>query len=245
MATKPPRIALTKAEVEASLISQLKLLLMSCAQYDEGLEDAGKFIAVSLRILLNHSDKGTSKALLEQVGLRAERFYSTAAPFDARNMSTTSSLTLMTLGPTGPRFVAPLSDVPTKPRKIPFAAWWNEIVLSDSKKRQMSRRELVMNVANMEGAHADPELDEAYMDLSRNNSIGFVVSSGGVETPFPGPHLACMRQIAHEVLITLQEKRSAYFPTAYSPQSAMQKAVLQPEPAMFVSSFSFREVGPA
>jgi hypothetical protein len=71
----------------------------------------------------------------------------------------------------------------------------------------MSRRELILHVAETDGgAHVDPALDEAYMDLSRNNSLGWMLREGDVVRPFPPPVLPCIRQIAHEVLITLRVK---------------------------------------
>jgi len=65
----------------------------------------------------------------------------------------------------------------------------------------------VLNVANTDGGgHVDPALDEAYLDLSRNNSLGWVINKGDVQRPFPPPVMACVRQIAHEVLETLKKK---------------------------------------
>ena len=84
--------------------------------------------------------------------------------------------------------------------------------LKDNKGRTYSRRELVENVANTDGgAHVDPDLEEAYMDLSRNNSLGWLFSDGNIDEAFGGrPELACMRQIAHEVLLTLKENAPEY-----------------------------------
>ena len=76
-----------------------------------------------------------------------------------------------------------------------------------------NRRELIQNVANTDGgAHVDPELDEGYMRFSRENSLGWVVGEDNIEEALKGrPELACMRQIAHEVLISLKEKAPEYF----------------------------------
>jgi hypothetical protein len=79
-----------------------------------------------------------------------------------------------------------------------------------------SRQELINNIANTDGgAHVDPKLDEAYMELSRANSLGWVFGNGNLEEAFKGrPELACMRQITYEVLITLKEKNLEYFESA-------------------------------
>ena len=69
--------------------------------------------------------------------------------------------------------------------------------------KRFSRMDLVMNVADKDGgAHVDPDLVDTYMDLTRGNSIGY--EYGGQNIPFVGrPVLACMRQIAHELIATL------------------------------------------
>lgn len=90
-------------------------------------------------------------------------------------------------------------------RSVPFTSWWCDPVLKDVKGRKFSRLDLVSHVADTDGgAHVDPSLDEAYMALSRQNSLGWVLGDG--RTPLEGrPELACARQIAHEVLTTLRD----------------------------------------
>jgi hypothetical protein len=224
MATKNTRIALTKADLQTSLERHLRLLMSACTQYDEGMVDAGMYIAVTLRVLLHHNPKGASKSLLEQLGLRSgHRFYTTAEPYNPKNLLDTCNLASMLMGPQGAQYVPMLSDGPFKAKKIPFVDWWGDIVLVDSRRNKMARRDLVSHVANTEAAHVDSALDEAYMDLSRNNSLGWRFNNGDVDLALPGPQLACMRQIAHEVLITLQEKLPTGLPSPYSPRSMMER----------------------
>lgn len=90
-------------------------------------------------------------------------------------------------------------------RLVRFPDWWDDPVIKDKSGSMFSRKDLVLNVADTDGgAHVDPELDEAYMALSRNNSLGWTFSDGDVEEALKGrPELASMRQIAHEVLSTI------------------------------------------
>ena len=70
----------------------------------------------------------------------------------------------------------------------------------------MNRMKLVLEIANTDGgAHVDPELDEAYMALSRENSMGwhFFDSEGNQSAPIGRIEFACVRQIAHETLSTI------------------------------------------
>ena len=103
-------------------------------------------------------------------------------------------------------------------RWLPFDKWWNTNIIKDNKGRFFNRRELILHVADTDGgAHVDPDLDEQYMDLSRNNSLGWVIGEGGNQRPFPPPTMACIRQIAHEVLETLKVKAKDIIEIKYEP----------------------------
>lgn len=210
---KQSRISRPKGELERELGDQVALLQHACESYDSGLEAIGKHIALSLRVLLHHH--GKSQALLEQLGLRNAHFYDTAGALNPRNLLTECNLVMYRIGPDGghclPKIAA--GEMPGKTRLVPFATWWNEPVLKDNKGRLLSRRELVANVADTDGgAHVDPELEEAYMELSRRNSLAWTFQLGDVSEPFKGrPELACMRQIAHEVILTLRRNSPASF----------------------------------
>lgn len=207
--TKKSRVARPKGEIERELREQVELLEHACSSFDSGLEAIGKHIALSLRVLLHH--RGSSQALLEQLGIRSGHFYDTAGPLNPRNMLTECNLVMFQHTEQGVVRYLPLAAMgspPTPPRLIPFAEWWNTPVLKDNKGRVLNRRELVGNVADTDGgAHVDPELEESYMDLSRNNSLGWIFQSNDVLEPLKGrPELACMRQIAEEVLLTLRRR---------------------------------------
>lgn len=68
-----------------------------------------------------------------------------------------------------------------------------------------TRRQIVLALANKDGgAHVDPILNDAYYRLSRTEGLGWkVVDAMGERTMEHTPELATMRQIAHEVLMTL------------------------------------------
>ena len=65
----------------------------------------------------------------------------------------------------------------------------------------------MLNVADTDGgAHVDPELEEAYMAISRENSLGWFFGDGNTTSAVERrPEQACMRQIAHEVLSTIHQ----------------------------------------
>lgn len=202
----------SKGDLEKELRDQLSVLLHACNSYDKGLKAIGKHIAVCLRVLLHH--RGQSEALLQQVGLRDIDFMDTARVLNPRNLLSDCLLCVMVMSSDGaeyrPRCVVGGGAIP--PRWVPFADWWDMPILKDRQGRTFNRRELILHVANTDGgAHVDPELDEAYMALSRENSLGWVFTDGNVEIPLGVAELPCMRQIAHEVLETLRKKGATYF----------------------------------
>lgn len=167
----------------------------------------GKHIALSLRVLLHHH--GKSQALLQQLGIRSKRFLDTAGDLNPRNFLTDCPLCIMRATDKGADWLAQCQagDGPLPPRWLPFEEWWNNPVVKDNQRRLFNRRELVANVADTDGgAHVDSALEEAYMALSRENSLGWFFTDKDVTVPLNGPELYCIRQIAHEALETLKAK---------------------------------------
>ncbi|MGT2508510.1 hypothetical protein [Cupriavidus basilensis] len=212
MAKRGNRVARSKQDLQRELRDQIELLQDACERYDAGKEAAGKHIALSLRVLLNHH--GKSQALLEQLGLRAGKYLDSAGPLNPKNLMTDCNLTLIEMTKNGARY-RPLVAAGGGPYsgQEDFTFWWTEPVLKDNAGRKMSRFDIVSHVANTDGgAHVDADLDEAYMALSRQNSLGWSFSSGDVVKALQGrPELACIRQIAHELLTTLLQRAPEYF----------------------------------
>lgn len=203
---KIKRVARSKDDLRQELVNQISLLKNSCESYDSGLEAIGKHIALILRVLFHHH--GKSRSLLEQLGLRDSRFMDSAGPLNPNNLISEMPMVCIRMGGNEARYLAScqIGGSPFPPRQVKFVEWWNEPVLKDQQGRKFCRRELVQNVADTDGgAHVDPDLEEAYMDLSRNNSLGWMFTIGDIEEKFKGkPELACIRQIAHETLASLE-----------------------------------------
>lgn len=204
---KVKRVKRPKDELKKELVEQLQLLRHSCQTFDAGLEAVGKHISLSLRVLLHHH--GQSRSLLDQLGLRAGRFLDSAGPLNPNNLLTECNLVVMQISNSGGSYLPLIAagGGPCPMRPVPFVEWWNEPVLKDNRGTKFNRRELVLHVADTDGgAHVDPELEEAYMAISRENSLGWVFGDRKVESALAGrPELACMRQIAHELLSTLHQ----------------------------------------
>jgi len=92
-----------------------------------------------------------------------------------------------------------------RPLKLPL----NIRVFAPLKLPLLCRRDLILAVANKDGgAHVDPVLDEKYANLSRGNSLAWRYRGPRGDIPLEGPEKAAVRQIAHEVLKTLNPKMS-------------------------------------
>lgn len=200
------RLQRPKDELTKELLEQIQLLQHACRAFDDGLEAVGKHIALTLRLLLHEHRQ--SRALLHQLGIRDRvAFRDTAGPLNPQNLLSECNLVALQMNMSGGRYIPVGSALPRPVRRLPFNKWWNTDVLKDNRGRKLSRGELIRHVSDTDGgAHVDPALDEAYMAISRSNSLGWVFTTGNIEKALEGrPELACMRQIAYELLSSLSE----------------------------------------
>jgi SEC-C motif-containing protein len=188
---------------------------------------------VTIRLLVH--DHGSNEALLAQLDrLKSTRFYDSGIPNTPGNLLTYSGLVVTAQTKTGGEYVPMLDDLQIGPGEwLPFGPWWETTIFVDNKKRQVSRKDLILSLANQDGgAHVDPALNETYSALSRENSMGWTVTVGSVEHPMGPPHLASVRQIAHEVLKSLNR--------AYT-----KKNPARPDVLLYSAGGAVTEGGPA
>jgi len=184
-------------------------LRASAAAFDAGFEAEAKRLAVVLRVLLH--DTKTSASLLGQLGYKARlRFTDTAARLNPANLVSSSGLTYMKMeAGVGATWSAPLDDLsPAHEHPAsPFGPWWTTPVLKDQFGEMWSRSDMVLALSNQDGgAHVDPALDERYHRLARENSMGWTnVTPVGEQPMNHSPVLTSVRQIAHEVIRTLEQ----------------------------------------
>ena len=195
---------LTPEEFEEHLTEQLQFLKASAESFDNGFEGEIKRLAVSVRILMHDTRQSTS--LLAHLGRKDIVFLDTATPFDERNQMSHSGLTIMSLGgPKGNIPLAPLDGSISRSFAC-FDDWWNGIVFVDQSRNQFSRKDIVLSLADKEGgAHVDGALETKWADLRKNNALGwYSVMADGREVPGEDQVPPTMRQIAHEVIRTLE-----------------------------------------
>ena len=205
-------VPLTPDELKAHLWDQLDFLKASGASFDGGNFSEARRLAVSLRVLL-HDRKPNSRSLLGQLDLKAKlEFIDTGNDVDPLNELTTAGLTMMRVetkaGKATSIWVAPLGDGPpqryNKP-KLDFETWWERPVIGDGEGSIFCRRDLVLGVADKEGAHIDPSTEEAFYKLSKSNSLNWIIIDNAGERPMDSnPVYPSIRQVSWELVTTLE-----------------------------------------
>jgi len=203
----------TPDELLADLKEQIAFMKQSASSYDNGFEGEAKRLAVVIRVLVH--DTANSVSLLTSMNKKNINFYDSASDYNPNRVVVSHSglvLKRFTFPQGGGEYKAPLDDLPpsmSKNRKVNFDQWWDtKIVIRDNQKNTFTRKDLVLTVANKEGgAHIDPNLDQAYANLSRFHSLGWKFFRSDVAEDFKNnPVLPSIRQIAHEVLKTLKDE---------------------------------------
>jgi hypothetical protein len=195
------------------LDEHIRFLRTSAELYDKGVTAEAKRLAVSVRVLVH--DTQASKSLLGQLGMKGRQFVDTASERPRTVTTSYAGLVGILLGAGAPEYVPHIDGGGSK--LVSFEQWWTAPVIIDFKQREITRKRLILAVANQDGgAHVDPELDDIYADLSQSNSMSRMYSSGASWQPLVGVEHASVRQVAHEMLRTLDP--------AYTPPSPQQKS---------------------
>ncbi|WP_420155685.1 hypothetical protein [Siphonobacter sp.] len=201
----------TQDELKIDLERQLRFLKNSCKLFDDGELDESIRMSTAIRILVY--DTGKSTSLLKQLGVKNQlKFIDTAEEFEESSWYpmgftgltyTDSYISAQGIEVFG--FKARL-DFEGTSTTASFDDWWaSNVVIQDSHKSTFTRAALVTTVANQDGgAHIDPSIDENYAKLSRDHSIGWQVSVNGVFIKIPDLVLHSIRQIAFEIITTLE-----------------------------------------
>lgn len=195
----------TNQELQEHLMDHLAFIESSAISFDNGFENEIKRLAVSIRVLVHDTSQSTSlMALLEQKNIK---YVDTSMPYPENSKISHSGLVQVSLSASG-RASKPLPLLDDGPfsRMVSFELWWNGIIFVDKDGNEFSRKDIVLSLANKDGgAHVDKKLDQKYINLRKNNSLGcFDGTADGKETPAAEQVPATMRQIAHEMLKTLK-----------------------------------------
>lgn len=199
----------TQEELQQHYEEQLRFLRSSSIAYDSGDESEAKRLAVHIRILVH--DTHSSHSLLGQLGLKESLlFYDTVSGVFEQNLASSFGLVIAQLSSDSEsRFIAPLEEHEDSAaiRWVPFEEWWHETVFIDQERNHISRKELLLAVADQDGgAHVDPKINEVYAKLTRGHSLGWSYETRGETGPLRHEATASIRQMAFEVIKTLEDR---------------------------------------
>ncbi len=203
------KIQQTKQDLEKELEEQLSLLELHCKTYDEGNTLVAKHIATLIRVLVH--DTKNSQSLLGQLDKKGDFYDSSPQETNLEGVIYLGARSFLVGGGMGKnsQYIPFLDDTPQK--NIGFCSfdeWWNRLILTVDQDNTFSRKYIVLKLANQAGgAHVDPELDEKYYKLTKENLVGVEASFNGEKNKaILGIELAIVRQIGHEILKTFRDK---------------------------------------
>jgi hypothetical protein len=199
--------ALTKEDLARHLKEQIGFIQRSVAAFDEGYEDEAKRLALTVRVMVHDTKKCAS--LFTQLGMKNSlQFCDSAWPHNQRSLISYGGLVCHASGAANNtlRYLAFLDHSPFPAKNVDFDEWWNALVFSKPDNTALSRRDLVLTVADQDGgAHVDPAIDEIYATLVEGSFLGWETKDDEGNTfQIAGPERAAIRQIAHEMLRTLK-----------------------------------------
>lgn len=181
---------------------EIRFIQKSVKEFDAGDEKEAKRLAATLRVLFHNTKQ--SKSIYSQIKPKMI-FLSSGSPYMPSNLLTSWTLLSILGSHKGIEYHANL-EVPWRCFYLMFNDWWNEIIFDDHKTR-FSRCDIVKYIANQDGgAHVDPEMDGAFAELSKMNSLGWADSDGHV--PSNNPAYQAIRVIANEILVSIDISKS-------------------------------------
>lgn len=197
-----------REEVVRKFKIQQRALVSSCTNYDSGEEwEAERLSTAVVNLVYDFGKDYTS--ILTQLGVRDSLTYiCSGIPCIPGNLVTEVVLAKMLIAPNG-RYLPWLGSSPVPSALVDFKEWWeSDVILKERDEFKMTRKQLVISLRSKDGgSHLDPILrDPNYTRFTRETMI-HVGSSGSPQSPLLGAERASMRQIAWELLVTLNSWR--------------------------------------
>lgn len=197
----------TREELEAALNVQRQALTSSCNAFDEGAQWEALRLATAVFNLV-HDGGRQSLSILTQLGVRDSISYlASGQPISPNNLVSSTPLVIFQVGGDKSGPIPRLDQDPVGDRMVSFKAWWERegIYRAGAAGRDWYRKNLVFSLRNQDGgSHFDRKLtDPDYMQLKAG--AGWIVGTNGQEGPMSGLEFATMRQIAYELMKSLDE----------------------------------------
>ena len=194
-----PEVPRSNNELMELYEDEVLTLKASAARFDKGQTREFRFLASSLRKLAH--DTGRSVSLLNQMRLKDRWFLSSARSLDRGNLLCQCDLIELAIPSTKSQRATWQSGLDNWAMEfIDFQSWWTRPIL-ESQSNLFSRSDLILHVADKEGVHVDPNIDEAFAKMRKD---GFGWTDGRHVTEHQDRYV--IRSIAHEMLKSLDPK---------------------------------------
>ncbi len=202
---------MTEGDLKNYLRDIIGFMRDSALAYDNRCMGEARRLAACVRALVQ--DTGQSRSLLGQLGLKKLFFYDDAPDYNPELGLAFSGLAVVTLGGKVHRYAPRLdNNVRSKKKKAAFDEWWTKPVIVDEKvKLSMTRETITLAVASSNIGEINPKLTGAFDELQRKESAGWVNAGPGVAPDMVEIEFASVRQIAFELLNSLEDQRPEYF----------------------------------
>ncbi len=205
------------------LQEQISLLILACESFDKGNFIAAKQMSAIIRTLIKDPEprggrKTQTISLLKSLGVKESmKFYNTGyeAIDPEININLVGIATVPTTAPFSGGFehlYLPILDDSNliDCKWLTFTEWWeSKIIVSKTETREIifTRKKISLTMAEQDGGvHIDQfeKIDKDYRDISQATAHLFVgVNSDGAEVPIKNLQYALVRQIAHELIVSI------------------------------------------
>lgn len=176
-----------------------------CKSFDEWTLSISKLLASVLRTMFHDTSKSSS--LLFQLWIdNTIWFLDTCLDFNPNNLIPHNWIIAINYTWNWAKFYAPLGDTPLGINHTKnFSDWWNKKIFSDAKEGLLSRKELILKLANKEWwSHVDPMPDKDFHRLQSGDYLGVAYSTKDWVYLISDAQAHWLRQIAFEVLKTFE-----------------------------------------
>ena len=193
----------------------LELIRILCECYDkEGKDIIALSISTAIRVLVH--DTNSSISLLNHLGKKNIKFLCTNH-VDSRESIHLGLVRRINVGVKdgkgGEAKYWPICDenyfpMPKENKFLNFEEWWNTEIIFKSAESVLTRKDLVLSMANKDGgAHFDTKVQKKYDDFRYSWSGGstLVGTKSGIDRGYDNvPVYPAIRQIGYELLTTLK-----------------------------------------
>lgn len=199
---------MTKQELKDYLNEILGFMNSSAASFDNNCVGEARRLAACIRILVE--DTGNVRSILSQLGLKTLFFYDDAPDYNHALGLPFSGLAVVTLGGKVHKYAPRLdNNVRSKTKKVTFEQWWHKpAIVDEGNKRSLTREDITLAVASSNIGEINPQITGAFEKLLRKEPQSWISGSTSVPIDMIDIQYASLRQIAFELLNSLEDQLS-------------------------------------